>query len=366
MTELLFGSDNQAGVSPEVLEAIIRCDRGKAVAYGADAYTEQVNAAFSQAFEREAFVFSAATGTAANALGLAAITPPYGETLCHAGAHILTTEGGAPEFYAGGSRLVGIDGDHGKITPDGLARLLAERMRPSKHHMPCASLSITQATEAGTLYSLEELAELSSVAHGHGLKVHMDGARFANALVALGATPAEMSWKVGIDVLSLGTTKNGTMNAEAVIVFDRALARDIAVRHKRAGLLTSKMRYVSAQLLAFLENDLWLRNARRANSIAAAVAKVLEATRAARLIHPVESNQIFVEIAPEVATQLAASQIAFRSWDASKPETCRLVASFEDDDGKVERVAAALKPMAGSKMAGKAFSAPLKNDLSNA
>jgi threonine aldolase len=233
MTEILFGSDNQAGVSPQVMDAILRSDDGIAVAYGDDIHSGRLNAAFSDVFEHEAFVFSAATGTAANALGLATITPPYGETICHEAAHILTTEGGAPEFYAGGSRLVGIAGSNGKIAAHDLCLVLDERMRPSRHHFACSSLSLTQATEFGTLYTLAELEALSEAAHTRGLRVHMDGARFTNALVALGASPAAMSWRAGIDVLSLGTTKNGTMNAEAVIVFDRALGRDLAYRQKR-------------------------------------------------------------------------------------------------------------------------------------
>jgi threonine aldolase len=344
MTEILFGSDNQAGVSPQIMEAILRSDEGIAVAYGDDVHSARLNAAFSEIFEHEAFVFSAATGTAANALGLAAITPPYGETICHEGAHILTTEGGAPEFYAGGSRLVGIAGSNGKISPDDLRSVLEERMWPSRHHYACSSLSLTQATEFGTLYTLGELQLLSETAHGKGLHVHMDGARFTNALVALDVSPAAMSWRAGIDVLSLGTTKNGTMNAEAVIVFDKALARDIAHRQKRAGLLTSKMRYVSAQLLAFLDGDLWLRNARRANSTAIAVARIFESVPGIRLTHPVQTNQIFVDIEPAVTALLETSGVRFRSWDHRQPTRHRLVMSFQNEDQKVERVRAALAP----------------------
>lgn len=344
MTEILFGSDNQAGVSPQVMDAIRRADDGIAVAYGDDIHSGRLNAAFSEVFEHEAFVFSAATGTAANALGLAAITPPYGETICHEAAHILTTEGGAPEFYAGGSRLVGIPGGNGKIAADDLRRVLDERMRPSRHHLACSSLSLTQATEFGTLYTLAELEALSETAHARGLRVHMDGARFTNALVALGARPAAMSWRAGIDVLSLGTTKNGTMNAEAVIVFDQALARDLAYRQKRAGLLTSKMRYVSAQLHAFLADGLWLRNARHANDMARAVAALLARVPGVRLSHPVETNQIFADIDPHVTALLEGSGVRFRAWDHRHPTRHRLVMSFRDDERTIERVRAALAP----------------------
>jgi threonine aldolase len=342
MTEILFGSDNQAGVSPQVMDAILRSDDGIAVAYGDDIHSGRLNAAFSDVFEHEAFVFSAATGTAANALGLATITPPYGETICHEAAHILTTEGGAPEFYAGGSRLVGIAGSNGKIAAHDLCLVLDERMRPSRHHFACSSLSLTQATEFGTLYTLAELEALSEAAHTRGLRVHMDGARFTNALVALGASPAAMSWRAGIDVLSLGTTKNGTMNAEAVIVFDRALGRDLAYRQKRAGLLTSKMRYVSAQLLAFLDGGLWLQNARHANETAKTVADILASVPGIRLTHPVETNQIFADIEPQVTALLEKSGIRFRAWDHRHPTRHRLVMSFRDDEQKVERLRMAL------------------------
>lgn len=342
MTEILFGSDNQAGVSPEIMAAMQRADEGIAIAYGDDVYSARLDEAFSKIFEHEAFVFPVATGTAANALGLAAITPPYGETICHEAAHILTTEGGAPEFYAGGSRLVGMAGRDGKIAVDDLRALLEERTRPSRHHYACACLSLTQATEFGTLYTLAELAALAETAHAKGLRVHMDGARFTNALVALEASPAAMSWRAGIDVLSLGTTKNGTMNAEAVIVFDKALARDLAYRQKRAGLLTSKMRYVSAQLLAFLDGDLWLRNARHANEMAKAVAGILTKVPGIRLTHPVETNQIFADIDPDVTNLLVKSGFHFRAWDHRYPTRHRLVMSFRDDAGKVERVRAAL------------------------
>ncbi|UZF90875.1 threonine aldolase family protein [Bosea sp. NBC_00550] len=344
MTEILFGSDNQAGVSPEIMVAMQRADEGIAIAYGDDSYSARLDAAFSEIFEHDAFVFSATTGSAANALGLAAITPPYGETICHEAAHILTTEGGAPEFYAGGSRLVGMAGRDGQIAADDLRALLDERMRPSRHHYACSSLSLTQATEFGTLYTIAELKALAEIAHAKGLRVHMDGARFTNALVALEASPAAMSWRAGIDVLSLGTTKNGTMNAEAVIVFDRVLARDLAHRQKRAGLLTSKMRYVSAQLLAFLDGDLWLRNARQANEVTKAVADILQRVPGIRLNHPVETNQIFADIAPAVTALLEKSGFRFRAWDHRHPTRHRLVMSFQDDERKIERVRAALDP----------------------
>lgn len=347
MSEILFGSDNQAGVCREIIEAIVRCDEGIAIAYGDDPYTQKVDAVYSAIFERDSYVFSVATGTAANALGLAAITPPYGETLCHEASHILTTEGGAPEFYAGGSRLHGIAGADGKIGSARLEEVLAERTSPSKHHCVCSSLSITQPTELGTLYTIAEIGELTAIARSFGVRAHMDGARFANALAAADASPAEMSWKVGIDVLSLGTTKNGTMNAEAVIVFDGDLARDLARRQKRGGLLTSKMRYVSAQLLAYVENGLWLKNARHANAIARDVTRILATVRGVRLLHPVETNQIFADIDPAVTERLETAGFRFRAWDKCQPTLHRLVASFRDSPATVERVRSALSGLSG-------------------
>ncbi|MGH0241372.1 threonine aldolase family protein [Sinorhizobium meliloti] len=342
MTEIIFGSDNQGGVSPEILEAMARCNAGTAVAYGDDDYSRQLNVAFSEIFERDAFVFATSTGTAANALALSAITPPYGETVCHEAAHIVTTEGGAPEFYAGGSRMFGIPGHDGKIAPSDLQAVLDDRMRPSRHHYACSSLSITQSTEVGTIYSLDELSALSEIAHAHGLRVQMDGARFTNALVALEASPAEMSWRAGIDVLSFGTTKNGTMNAEVVVTFDPEMARDLGFRQKRAGLLISKMRFVSAQLLAFLQDDLWLRNARRANATAKALASVLERTPGVRLAYPVQTNQIFADIDPGVTAILEKSGFRFRAWDYRRPTWHRIMTSFEHDEASVDRVRQAL------------------------
>ena len=343
MAEMLFGSDNQAGISPQVMEAILLCDKGTEAAYGDDAYSARVDSAFSEVFERKCFVFSTPTGTAANALGLSLVTPAYGETICHEASHILTTEGGAPEFYAGGSRLVGMQGTSGKLDSAELSEALDRRILPSRHHLACSSLSLSQATEAGTVYSLGEISDLSHAARGHGLRVHMDGARFANALVALDASPAAMSWRAGVDVLSMGTTKNGTMNAEAVIVFEASLARELAFRQKRAGLLASKMRYVSAQLLAFLQEDLWLHNARRANATARELADILARVPGIHLLHPVQTNQIFIEIDRTAAQRLERAGVRFQPWKSQgRPSVYRLVASFGDDATKVARVEAAV------------------------
>ncbi|RUY27367.1 low specificity L-threonine aldolase [Mesorhizobium sp. M7A.F.Ca.US.001.04.2.1] len=339
---MMFGSDNAVGVSPEVMAAISAVDDGYEVAYGDDQWSLGLDAAYSDFFERESFVFPVTTGTGANALALAAITPPYGEIFCHQRSHIFTTECGAPEFFSGGARLVTGSGADGKLTLDGLNAYVETHRPNNRHHLIPSALSLTQATELGTVYTPEEIQRLAEAAHCAGMKVHMDGARLANALVKLNAPPASITWQAGVDVLSLGTTKNGTMNAEAVIVFDAALARDIALRHKRAGMLISKMRYVSAQLLQILENRLWERNARRANEAASQLAAILQGSGHALLRHPVETNQIFVELDDAVIQALDAAKIRFRRWGLDDPPCYRLVTSFRTAEREIKAVEQAL------------------------
>ena len=343
---LLFPSDNATGVSAPVLQAIAAANRGTALAYGDDAWSQQLDHRFSQWFETPVRLIPAPTGTAANSLALAALAPPYGEILCHAQAHILTTECGGPEFYSGGARLTAVGGAAGKIDAAALQELLHAHSQPSRHHLRPAAISITQATEAGTLYGTDELQTLSRLARAHGLALHMDGARFANALAATGASPAEMSWKAGVDLLSLGTTKNGTMNAEAVLVFNEARAQDLLLRHKRAGLLASKMRFHAAQLLAWLDGDLCLHNARHANAQARALERVLCAADGVRMVHPVQTNQLFAALPDGVAARLARCGIHFRRWTAAGPQgqapVYRLVTSFETSDQDIARVRDAL------------------------
>jgi len=341
---LMFGSDNAAGVSREILAALQTADEGYALAYGGDQWSKRLNKEFSEFFEHDCFVFPVTTGTAANALALAAITPPYGEIFCHERAHIYTTECGAPEFYCGGARLVTGAGEGGKLSTAVLDAYLAGHRTHNPHHMLPAALSLTQATEYGTVYSEDEIAALSAIAHAGGMKVHMDGARFANALVSLHASPASLTWRSGVDVLSLGTTKNGTMNAEAVIVFDADLAKAVAVRHKRAGLLTSKMRYLSVQLAQMLKNGLWERNARTANDAATRLAAILCESGHARLQHPVQTNQLFVELDEVVTQALEKADIEFRRWGpgVDRAPCFRLVTSFCTTENELDLVRYAL------------------------
>ena len=287
---MIFTSDNAFGVAPEILDALGRVNGGGVASYGADETTRGLQQRFSDVFERDVAVFPVSTGTAANSLALATLTPPYGAILCHEVAHVNVDECGAPEMFSGGAKLIGIGGAAGKIDPDMLITTLKTFRRDDVHQVQPRCLTITQSNEAGGVYSLAELRRLTGIARDFDLKVHMDGARFANALVSLGCTPAEMTWKLGVDVLSFGATKNGAMAAEAVVFFDPALVGDFAFRRKRAGHLFSKMRFLSVQLDAYLENDLWLKNARHANAVAKRMADGLKAIDGIELVSEVEAN----------------------------------------------------------------------------
>src|SRR5579872_3834132 len=265
-----FASDNAYGALPEVWAAIQAADRGAALAYGNDALTKDLTARFAALFERDVAAFPVFTGTAANALSLACLTPPFGAVLCHRDSHIMTSECGAPEFYSG-AKLIGLDGADGKLTPEGIADAL-EGLDGSVHSVQPRVVSVSQASELGTVYSRAEIAAISELVHARGLKLHMDGARFANAMAHLGGSPAEATWKCGVDALSFGATKAGALAAEAVVFFDPALAGEFEYRRKRGGHLASKMRFVSAQLEAMLEKNLWLASAARANMLAARLA----------------------------------------------------------------------------------------------
>lgn len=352
---MTFASDNTSGVAPEIMAALAAANQGIASGYGADDITRRLDARFADVFEREVAVFPVATGTAANALSLSCLTPPYGAIFCHAGSHIQVDECGAPELFTGGAKLRPLPGAHGKLAPEVLDRWVvgAENV----HSTQPAAVSLTQATEAGTLYKLDELVRLSEVARRHRLKVQMDGARFANALVALDCSPAEMTWKAGVDVLAFGATKNGALAAEAVVFFDPALADSFGYRRKRGGHLFSKMRFLSAQLEAYLDDDLWLRNARHANAMAARLAQGLAAQPMMTLVHPVESNQIFLRLPVELAEALRTQGHAFYDWDeetgkgggsAAAETTVRLVTAFNTTPETVDGFLADVTRLAGS------------------
>ncbi|MFQ5533570.1 MAG: threonine aldolase family protein [Sphingomonadales bacterium] len=333
-----FQSDNASGVSPEILDALARVNDGFAASYGADQTTSGLTALFSNFFEREVTVFPVVTGTAANALSLAMLTPPHGSVLCHRLSHISEHECGAPEFYTGGGRLILLDGPGAKIEPSTVDRAIARIWRGSEHMMQPAALSLTQTTELGTVYRIDELETLCETARRHDLSVHLDGARLANAMVHLGCSPAETTWKAGIDVLSFGATKNGAMAAEAVVFFDPERAADFLYRRKRGGHLISKMRFLSVQLEAYLTDDLWRRNAEHANGLASRLGDGLAALPGVSLQSPVEANIVFVWMPGRLAEALAAEGYLFHVMDeADGKSMVRLVTAFSSDAGDVDR-----------------------------
>jgi threonine aldolase len=333
-----FASDNAYGVLPQVWTAIQAADRGTALAYGNDALTKSLTSRFSELFEREVAVFPVFTGTAANALALACLTPPYGAILCHQDSHIMTSECGAPEFFSG-AKLIGMDSGGGKFTPAAMAEALAG-LDGSVHSVQPRALSISQASELGTVYSIAEITAISALARQRGLKVHMDGARFANAMARLKATPAEATWKCGVDVLSFGATKAGALAAEAVVFFDPKDAQEFEYRRKRGGHLASKMRFVSAQLDALLEKDLWLTSGAHANALATRLAEGLKTVPGVEIAAPVDTNMVFVRLAVEKAAKMRAGGAQFHDW--FPPEdgkvVARLATSFATPDEDVAKL----------------------------
>lgn len=347
-----FTSDNASGVAPEIMAALAAANEGAAGAYGGDDWTARAEAKVQEIFEREASVFFVATGTAANGIALSSITPVWGSVLCHREAHVEVDECGAPEFFIGGGKLALLDGEHGRIAPETLREALRLSGGHGVHSHQPRVLSLTQATEAGALYSAEQVAALAEIAHAAGLRVHMDGTRFSNAIARTNRSPAEMSWKAGVDILCLGATKCGAMAAEAVVVFDKSLAEEIAFRRKRGGHLFSKMRFVSAQIEAWLADGLWLRLAGHANAMADRLAAGLSAVPSVTLTHPVEANMMFaqMEASTHQALRAAGAQYYLEpAWQDEETVTgrvqARLVCSFatteEDVDRFVEVVRAA-------------------------
>ena len=339
-----FASDNTAGIAPEILQALAAGNDGFAMGYGNDDVTRSVEQRIGEIFERAAAVFLVPTGTAANALALAHVSPPWGAVFAHDEAHILTDECGAPEFFGGGLKLVGLPGVGCKVASETLAETVSHYEGHTPHQVVPAAFSFAQASEAGTIYRPGEIAELARVAHAHGMKVHMDGARFANALVRMNASPAEITWKSGVDVLSFGATKGGALAAEAVVFFDRGLAANMAERRKRAGHLLSKHRFLALQFQAFLADDCWIRLARHANAMADRLAAGL--TAAGRPpAWPVEANLVFVVVPKAVEARLKASGARYyvrRSESLLaplQPDQCliRLVASFATRENEIDR-----------------------------
>jgi threonine aldolase len=341
-----FKSDNVTPVCEPIMAAIHAANRGSVPSYGGDDLTLQLQSVASEVFGTQVAIFPVTTGTAANALALSQITPPYGAVYCHQAAHIATDECGAPEFFTGGAKLIGFPAADGKITPEQLTSAIAFAHDMGVHHVEPGAVSLSQATEWGTVYDLTQVSALAAAARQQGLRVHMDGARFANALVHLGCTPAAATWQCGIDVLSLGATKNGALCAEAVVFFDPDRARDFERRRKRAGHLWSKLRFVSAQLLAYFEHGLWLQNALHANLMASALAEGLRGIPGARLLQAVDANEIFVALPEAVVAALESQGFGFYRWPLSDTATgvaIRLVTSYATLRTQVEEFVAAAR-----------------------
>lgn len=328
-----FFSDNAAPVHPAVFAAMGAAD-SLDTAYDGDRWSAQLDGAFSEVFGREVAVLWVPTGTAANCLALAALCPPDGGVICHREAHINVDEAGAPGFYTHGATLMLIDGPGAKLTPDAITAH-ADRIRPDVHQVQPHAISITNATEYGLVYTPDEVAAIGEVAKARGLGLHMDGARFANAVAHLGCHPADVTWRAGVDALSFGFVKNGGMSAEALVFFRPELATGAKRRRKRAGLLHSKGRYLAAQLLAMLENDVWLENARTANAAAATLAQ----SAGDRLVYPVQANEMFVRVTTDEAASLRAKGFDFYDWGVGE---ARLVTSWNQTAADVAPLAAAI------------------------
>ncbi|GAA5235789.1 low specificity L-threonine aldolase [Verticiella sediminum] len=351
---MIFGSDNMVGASPRVLAAIQAANEGTAPSYGADPWCAAALAALGEVFERPVQAYFVSTGTVANSLALAALVPPWGAVLCQRDGHVLADESSAPEFFTGGARLVPLAPVAGKLTPEVVAARLANTGHPPHHAVPRA-LSITQANERGLVYTPDEVAALARCGRGHGLRMHMDGARFANAVASLGCSPAELTWKAGVDVLCLGASKNGALMAEAVVFFDAALARDFEFRVKRAGQMAAKARFFGAQFGAWLADGHWLALAHGANAVAARLAAGLDGVPGVRRVWPVQANEVFVVLPRALGERLRAQGAVFYDWpEDTLPEgqalgahemLVRFVASFasrpEDADALIAAAAAA-------------------------
>jgi threonine aldolase len=332
-----FFSDNAAPACPAVLDALVEANR-LATAYDGDEWSQRLDGAFSDLFGTQVRALWVTTGTAANCIGLATLCPPYGGILCHRDAHIEVDEAGAPGFYTHGGKLILIDGPGAKVTVEAAAEARS-RIRADVHQVQPKALSVTNATEYGMTYSPEEMAALGEFARSHGLGFQLDGARFANAVVSTGATPADLTWRAGVDVMSFGFIKNGGMNAEALIFFRQELADEALVLKKRAGHLSSKGRFSAAQILAMLEGDIWLDNARAANAAAQTLAS---ACGSERLVYPVQANELFVRMSAAEAAGLRAQGYDFYDWG---PGEIRLVTSWDQDMDAVARLAAAIRAL---------------------
>lgn len=338
-----FASDNVYGVHPKILKALADANEGTAPSYAGDDLSRRAEEKLAELFGCELRAFLVTTGTAANGLALAAITPGHGAIICHEEAHISWDESNGPEFYTGGAKIIGLPAPGGKITPAMIAQRLATLTRASHDPKP-KGVSITNASELGTVYQPAEVKAIADLIHPRGMKLQMDGSRFANAVAGLACKPADLSWKAGVDVMSFGATKNGAMILEAVVFFDLALAEEFTFRRMRAGQLVSKGRYLGAQMLAYLEDGLWLENAARANELARKLGQGLASVKGIRIPHPVEANEVFAIMSKTLLERLRAAGAKLNPWNfgnltiglGADEVPVRLVASFATPEADVE------------------------------
>ncbi|RWA78930.1 low specificity L-threonine aldolase [Mesorhizobium sp.] len=331
-----FRSDNISGVSPQIMNEIISANRGASTSYSEDELTKDVEKRLEEIFGHELRFFPVLTGTAANALGLSVLTPPYGGVFCENHAHIYYDECAAPEFYTGGAKLVGLKGTAGRLDAKTVHDAVERAFQNGVHHAKPTTVSISQATEVGTVYRPDTIGEIAAVCRKFGLRLHMDGARFANALTFLDVAPAELTWKAGVDVLCLGATKNGALSAESVIVFDKALAGDLAYRIKRSGHLASKSRFISAQWSAYLQDELWLKNSQQANAAAARLSIGLSHQKQIKLMYPTEANEVFLQVEESVLRNLDSSGVKYSSWPGKEANVLRFVTSFNTSNSEID------------------------------
>ncbi|MCP5085917.1 MAG: aminotransferase class V-fold PLP-dependent enzyme [Rhodobacteraceae bacterium] len=343
---MMFASDNAAPVAPEVMDALVRANEGYASSYGTDEIMDRVTAQVRDLFEApEASVYLVATGTTANALSLSVLAAPWQTIFCHRQAHAEVDECGAPEFFTGGAKLTLLDGENGRIDAAAFETTLSESKWLGVHNVQQGALSITNVTELGTVYTPAEITTLATIAHDRGIGTHLDGARFVNAMVALGCTPAEMSWRAGIDVVSFGGTKNGLMGVEAVIIFDPAKAWEFELRRKRGGHLFSKHRYLSAQMEAYLTNDLWQRLAGQANNAGAYLEQQMMAATDYRPLHPRQANMLFGTWPRRAHDRAKQGGAVYEEWLGEHPKAgpademlaSRMVCSWSTSQEEIDR-----------------------------
>jgi threonine aldolase len=329
-----FASDNVSPFCPEVLEALNAEARSNAPAYGGDDTSQQLDRAFSELFDKDVAVIPVATGTAANCISLSALVTPYGGVICHHEAHINEDESTGVAFFTGGAKLLPMDGPTAKLEADTLDVFISGQVNRGVHSVAPECVSITQTTELGTVYSPTEVSAIGEVCKKHSLRLFMDGARFANAVAHLDCHPADITWKAGVDAISFGATKNGAMAVDAIVLFDRSLKHRIEQARKRSGHLHSKHRYLATQLLAYVREDVWLKNAAHANQAAATLADLLR-QHGAILVHPADGNELFVKLAPELAEKLRTAGVLFHAWPSLGKDVYRFVAAWNTDIGQI-------------------------------